>query len=222
MLKTLVCKKTAIPHMTRTCYDPSCLRFCSELCGIRCKNLCNKDHTGGCDRGNLPMDFLFCPTADSQETPDSIGFVTYETRDVDTFGKGVPYKRVEKIVTDHSYEEFKSLVKQEFHRYSEHTLSYWFLRATKLEAFSPSLARSTTATITSDFGEAIQIIAKQEVSDQFFHRPEVFLFLHFYHGKSIFLQQVCLFGSVAEITIPSEDGSYKNYSVSHIITSDYK
>ena len=185
MLKTLVCKKTTIPHMTRTCYDPSCLRFCSELCGIRCKDLCNKDHTG-CDRGNLPMDFLFCPTAASKDTPDSLGFVTYETRDVDTFGKGVPYKRVEKILTDQSYEEFKSLVKQEFYRYSEHTLSYWFLRATKLEAFAPSLARSTTATITSDFGEAIQIIAKQEVSDKFFHRPEVFWFLIFGHCKIIF------------------------------------
>ena len=178
MLKSLLCKKTTVSHMSRACYDPSCLRFCSELCGVRCKNLCNKDHTG-CGRGILPENFLFCPTAASKGTEDSLGFITYETREVDTFGRGTQYKRVEKIETEHSYDEFMNLVKQEFVRYSEHTLSHWFLRATKLEAFAPSQARSATATITSDFGEAIQIIAKKEVSDQYFHRPEV-LNIHIY------------------------------------------
>lgn len=172
MLKSLICEKTSVPHMSRTCYDPSCLRFCAELCGIRCKNLCNKEHTG-CSRGILPENFLFCPTAGSKRKENSLGFITYETREVDTFGRGAQYKRVEKIETEHSFDVFVDLVKQEFLRYSEHTLSHWFLRATKLEAFAPSEARSATATITSDFGEAIQIIAKKEVSDQYFHRPEV-------------------------------------------------
>ena len=172
MLKSSVCKKTTVPHMKKTVYDPSCLLYCAELCGVRCKNLCNKPHTE-CNRGKLAGDFLFCPSAISAKETINLGFVTYETKDVETFGKGVAYKRVEKCLTDNSYKKFETLLRDEFHGYAEHTLSYWFLRATKIEAFAPSETRSTTATITSDFGEAIQIVAKREVSDQFYHRPEV-------------------------------------------------
>ena len=101
------------------------------------------------------------------------GFTTYESLEVDTYGKGKPYKRTEKVVTDYPFEKFEELLKEEFNRFGEHTLSYWFLRSTKIEAFAPSEARSTTATITADFGEAIQIVGKHETSDQFYHRPEV-------------------------------------------------
>ena len=175
MLKSLVCQKTIIPHMTRTVFNPSCLQYCADLCGMRCKNFCNKDHNA-CFRGKLPDSFLYCPTAASLPQLNNIGFTTYETKDVDTFGRGTQYKRVEKVISEYPYEECKTLVRKEFDIYAEHTLSYWFLRATKLEAFSPKEARATIATITSDFGEAIQIIAKQEVSDQFFHRPEVIFY----------------------------------------------
>ena len=92
---------------------------------------------------------------------------------METFGKGKPYARMEKIVTDYSFEQFKQMLRKEFFKYGEHTLSYWFLRASKLEAFAPSQKRSATITITSDFGEAIQIVGKRETSDQFYHRPEV-------------------------------------------------
>lgn len=182
MLKSKICKKTAVPHMKRTVFDPSCLRYCAELCGVRCKNRCNQVHDG-CSRGQLPDDFLFCPSALTE--PDTLGIISYESRDVDTYGKGTPYKRVEKVYTDYSYTECKTMVKEEFGSYGEHTLSYWFLRATKMEAFAPSGRRSTTATITSDFGEAIQIVGKREVSSQFFHRPEVKLLISFrFRGKS--------------------------------------
>ena len=218
MLKSTICKKTAVSHMTRTIFDPSCLRYCADFCGVRCKNRCNKEH-GECSRGRLPEEFLFCPSPLNE--PDNLGFITYESRDVDTFGKGTPYKRVEKIFTDYSYTESKMMVREEFERYAEHTLSYWFLRATKIEAFKPSERRATTATITSDFGEAIQIVGKREVSSQFFHRPEVIHCTIFWWILILFLQ-VCLFGSVTEITVPKDDGTYKHHSVSHIITSDYK
>ena len=99
--------------------------------------------------------------------------MTFESVEVETFGKGKPYKRVEKIVTDYKIEEFSRLVRNEFLKYGEHTLTYWLLRATKLEAFMPAKKRSATVTITSDFGEAIQIVGKRETSDQFYHRPEV-------------------------------------------------
>ena len=113
-------------HTKRTVYDPTCLQYCKELCGVRCKNLCNETH-GDCARGHLPDSFLFCPTAVSETEPINLGYVNYENRDVDTFGKATQYKRVEKIVTDYPYNECKTLLKSEFDSYAEHTLSYWFL-----------------------------------------------------------------------------------------------
>ena len=172
-IKSSVCKKATVPHMKKTVYDPSCLVYCADLCGVRCENQCNKTHSE-CSRGQLADNFLYCPSSAATQHNINLGFVTYETKDVDTFGKGAQYKRVEKVLTDKSYDEFKTLLTEEFRNYAEHTLSYWFLRATKIEAFAPSETRSTTATITSDFGEAIQIVAKREVSDQFYHRPEVY------------------------------------------------
>ena len=174
MLKSLICGKTQLPHMARTVYDPSCLRYCSDLCGVRCKDRCNKEHSAdNCQRGHLSDEFLFCPSATPYTEDMSLGFVTFESVEVETFGKGKPYKRVEKIVTDYKIEEFSRLVRNEFLKYGEHTLTYWLLRATKLEAFMPAKKRSATVTITSDFGEAIQIVGKRETSDQFYHRPEV-------------------------------------------------
>ena len=172
MLKSLICEKTKLPHMNRTVYDPSCLSYCSELCGVRCQDRCNKNHSS-CKQGILPEKFLYCPSADAATKDVLLGFVTFESKDVETFGKGKPYARMEKIVTDYSFEQFKQMLRNEFLKYGEHTLSYWFLRASKLEAFAPSQKRSATITITSDFGEAIQIVGKRETSDQFYHRPEV-------------------------------------------------
>ena len=80
---------------------------------------------------------------------------------------------MEKIATSHNFDDFMVKFKTEFEAYGEHTLSYWFLRATKQEAFAPAQSRANVVTITADFGEAIQIIGKNETSDQFYHRPEV-------------------------------------------------
>ena len=102
-----------------------------------------------------------------------IDFITYESKEVETFGKGKPFARMEKISTAYNYKEFMVVMKNEFSVCGEHTVSHWFLRATKLEAFAPTQSRAAVATITSDFGEAIQIIAKHETTDQFYHRPEV-------------------------------------------------
>ena len=170
MLKSLICDKTKIPHMNKTVYDPSCLRYCSDLCGIRCKDLCNLEHTG-CSRGVLPEWLTQCPSSSPNDL--RLDFITYESKEVETFGKGKPFKRVEKVATNYDFKKFMDAMRSEFLVYGEHTLSYWYLRATKLEAFSPSASRSNTATITADFGEAIQIVGKYETSDQFYHRPEV-------------------------------------------------
>ena len=172
LLKSLVCDKTKLSHMEKTVYNPSCLRYCSELCGVRCRDLCNKRHND-CKHGVLPAEFLYCPSSQDNKDDLMIGFVTYETREVETHGKGKPFTRTEKIVTDYTFDEFVEKMRNEFIHYGEHTLSSWLLRSTKLEAFAPSPARSATVTITSDFGEAIQIVGKKETSDQFYHRPEV-------------------------------------------------
>lgn len=174
MLKSLVCPKIDVAHMERNIYDPSCLAYCRDLCGTRCRKMCNNNHSD-CARGKLPVKFLNCPTVASNAENISLGFVTYESVDVDTFGKGKSYKRVEKITREYSYNEYLGLLEDEFQMYAEHTLTSWFLRATKMEAFAPTKARSTTVTITSDFGEAIQIVGKSETSNQFFHRPEVMI-----------------------------------------------
>ena len=161
--------------MTKTVYNPSCLQYCSELCGsgsAGCKGLCNVKHTE-CNRGILPNAFAMCPASARKADLLKLDFITYESNEVETFGKGVAYKRVEKIATNYSFQEFLAQLRTEFARYGEHTLSYWFLRATKIEHFAPTQDRVNIATITADFGEAIQIVAKNETSDQFFHRPEV-------------------------------------------------
>ena len=152
--------------MTKTVYDPNCLSFCSDLCGIRCQNLCNKDHIS-CPRGILADNFLFCPSADSLTEDMTLGFVTFESKEVDTFGKGKPYKRIEKVVTDYHVEEYTEFLRSEFLSYGEHTLSYWFLRSTKLEAFVPSDIRSASVTITSDFGEQFKLLQSEKLLTSF-------------------------------------------------------
>ena len=112
-----------------------------------------------------------CPSSSTDNL--RLDFITYESKEVETFGKGKPFKRVEKVATNYEFKEFMEAMRKEFLIYGEHTLTYWYLRATKLEAFSPSASRSNIATITADFGEAIQIVGKHETSDQFYHRPEV-------------------------------------------------
>ena len=93
--------------------------------------------------------------------------------------------------------------RSEFSSYSEHIVSAWFLRATKLEVLKSPGMLMQTMLITSDFAENILVVRKHETSDQFFHRL-----------------QVCLYGSVC--TQPSAVEPSKMESVSHIITSDYK
>ena len=67
-----------------------------------------------------------------------LDFISYESNDVETFGKGKPYSRMEKVATKYSFNEFMVALKKEFSVYGENTIFYWFLRATKIEAFAPS------------------------------------------------------------------------------------
>ena len=129
MLKSLVCPKKTIPHMTKTIYSPSCLRYCAELCGVRCRNLCNKNHIG-CSQGVLPETFADCPSSARMRDSLAIDFITYENQEVETFGKGKPFARMEKISTSYNFKDFMVVMKNEFSVYVKHTMSHWFLRAT--------------------------------------------------------------------------------------------
>lgn len=120
-VKSLLCPKVKLPHMQREIYNPSCLSFCTDLCGSRykhnfwfailcgycsrCKRACNLNHTG-CSRGNLPDNMLHCPTSEPVLSKATLNYVSFETRSVETYGKGVPFTTMEKVVTPTEYFEF--------------------------------------------------------------------------------------------------------------------
>ena len=67
--------------------------------------MCNNDHDA-CSRGVLPPDMLNCPTSYDILAGSNFNFVTFEMRDVDTFGKGKPYKTLVKVMTPLDYFQF--------------------------------------------------------------------------------------------------------------------
>ena len=166
------------------------------------------DHSG-CQRGVLPDNFFNCPTTSSALENSTLTHIKFETTEVETYGKGKSYTRIEKVETELSLAEFVALFKDEFTSYAHHIVSAWFLRSTKLELFNPIKEKKSVLTVVSDFGEAFLVVRKHETSDQFFKRPEVNL-----HGS------VCSF----QITKDIGDNQEKpeEYSISYIISSDTK
>ena len=158
-----------------------------------------------CSRGVLPADFGSCHTAAAALVDSTITFVTLESTEVETFGKGKPYTRTDKIENEMDLSEFLSSAKEEFTEFGHHIVAAWFLRSTKLEVFSVSHRRASILTIVSDFGEAYLVESKHETSDQFFKRREV-----------------NLHGSVCDFMVPSLENpeNLEEYSMSFIISSD--
>jgi hypothetical protein len=171
-LKQMLCPKKNVEHLNRTVHSPNCMSYCSDLCGKYCQDKCNRSHTGDCQRGQLPDNYGYCPSIESRSDGVILSYTSFEKREVD-LGKGKPFTRVEQILSPMGIEEYTQKWKVQFSEYGEHTLTYWFLRATKIEAFAPAQARMGVVTSTSDFGEAIVCIDKREVSDSFYHRREV-------------------------------------------------
>ena len=139
----------------------------------------------------------------------TLTYVKFETTEVETYGKGKPYTRTEKVETELSLSEFRALFQDEFTKYAHHIVAAWFLRSTKLELFKPSQERKSVLTIVSDFGEAYLVVKKHETSDQFFKRPEV-----------------SIHGSVCTFLVPDQVGdsneTLKDYNMSCIVSSDTK
>ena len=105
-VKSLVCPKRKLGHMQREIYSPSCLRFCSALCGVRCKGLCNNNHTD-CARVVLPRSMVYCHTSFQALINSTLNWVKFEAREVETFGKGKPFSRQEKVESLISYADFQ-------------------------------------------------------------------------------------------------------------------
>ena len=149
-------------------YNPVCITFCSELCHKKCQDKCHKTHCGGCQRGQVPEIFGFCPIAEDKADQILIVYTTFEKVEVN-LGKGSTFTRVEQVCTPITMKCFIKQYKKDFLEYGQHILTYWFMHATKIEVFDLSPVRFGICTCTSDFGEAIVCIDKGEISEGFYH-----------------------------------------------------
>ena len=179
-----------------------------SVCLRRCKNKCNLAHTD-CKGGVPPDDFFHCHTSSTTLSDTKVTFIKFETSEVETFGTGKAYTRVEKHGVELSLDDFFISFRQEFDKYAHHILAAWFLRSTKLALFSPFEERRSVLTVISDFGEAFLVIGKHETAEQFFKRKEINL-----HGS------VCTILKPVE----TEDNEIKleEVNISVIISSDIK
>ena len=62
-----------------------------------------------CKRGELDMKLVFCETVSSDFADSVLTYITFEEREVETFGKGKPFKRMEKVESQLSYSSFVSM-----------------------------------------------------------------------------------------------------------------
>ena len=84
LVKKSVCGKVSAEHMGKDFYSPCCVLQCKDICGSRhskradkCSPLMHKVTTfyestmlfkGLCGQGQLPLNFLFCPSTSDQDT----------------------------------------------------------------------------------------------------------------------------------------------------------
>ena len=73
----------------------------------RCKKKCNLIHTN-CKRGILPDNIMHCQQADELLKDTSLTYIIFELHEVETFGKGKPFSRMEKVELQVSYDTFVS------------------------------------------------------------------------------------------------------------------
>ena len=145
-VKESICPKALVPGMEKPTYLPSCLQQCGEMCGVRCRSKCWRQHPGACNlqckegccevhppichHGKLDDRFLLCPSGVIRAggLESTLGYIKFETVDVQTYGKGAAFTRVEKVETQMLESDFITRFKHEFTIYSEHIVPSWFLR----------------------------------------------------------------------------------------------
>ena len=137
-----------------------------------------------CNGGQLPDHVLLCPSLDSSFALQFTTFEVYfalqfeynlivlclKTVEVETYGKGKEYTRIEPVKTQLSLDDFKQRFKELFREYSHHIVISWYLANCKLELQLCRPSRSKTMFIVSDFAENVVVVRKYELSDQYFHR----------------------------------------------------
>ena len=63
------------------------------------------NHTA-CSRGILPHKMLHCPTSAAALSNSTLNYVSFETRSVETYDKGVPFTTMEKVETPTEFLQF--------------------------------------------------------------------------------------------------------------------
>ena len=141
-----------------------------------CKGKCNAEHTGDCQRGQLSESWVCCATTKARLSGRKVSFAEFKTVEVETHGKGLPYTRVEKVLTEVSWKDFLEQFRYNYFMwkyirvnylnyrelclsYSQHIIVAWFLRSTKLQLLDMSAsARPNTAILISDFAENVLVV----------------------------------------------------------------
>ena len=134
IVKQSICPKTEVPGMEKPSYLPSCLQKCwgvqhPKVCNSECKQPCLGAHPP-CGRGKLGEKFMYCPSYDigNGDSELSLSYITFETVDVTTYGKGSAFTRVEKVENKMLMSHFITRFVSEFTNYADHVVTRWFLR----------------------------------------------------------------------------------------------
>ena len=93
LVKAAVCGKVKVSYIEKSYYSPACTLTCKEICAGRHRKRapeCKPGHEvsivvsyqmkvgqGTCEKGKLPAQFLYCPTADTQAV---LPFTTFQVK----------------------------------------------------------------------------------------------------------------------------------------------
>ena len=204
LLKSTICEKKKLPYgrsETVTYYNPGCVDgvyVCRDICGKKCKKLYKENSDcGGCARGHLPDDLLFCP---SRVTDVRLEYLSYGLV-VDKFikeGKKA-YKKMQQIKEEMSIESFLERFTNDFDNFSKHKVEAWFLNTLKNFASNPKNQAPNSILSVSDFAQNLKLSRKHETSEEYFHKT-----------------QIALFGTVSSVSGETQ------HSLSQITSSDCK
>ena len=137
--------------------------------------------------------------------------VNIQTVQVETYGKGKDFSRIEATSAPLTFTQFRLKFSVLFNEFSRHVVVSWFLNNTKSEMTKPLEKRQHTVSVNSDFAQNVTVDRKQELADQYFHKPEILLF-----------------GGVASVVLPSTHGPAASpedrelHISSHLVSSDYR
>ena len=172
LVKTTIFPKEVFPYGNskfETYYKPSCIETiltCKDICGKKYKKECKTEHTA-CDRGKLPLNFMFCRMRED-DSFDELPYAVYElvTESNVKEGKSV-YKKMDKTLKDMSVKEFVSQFITEFPKYSQHEVEAWYLNAVRNAAFSMGYMPDHAVSQVIDFAQNLVLEKRHAISEKF-------------------------------------------------------